>query len=1050
MKTLGIGLLSLILCFCCYSQDAIDSLSSALIKSSGSSTADIHNQIASHYLNSNPQLVLEEVNKVLNTAEYSKYKPAIAEALRLKGEAHSLLSDYDIAIHQFDKALFLYDSLQSREASAYVYGARGKVFVRKSNYKKAAIDFEKCLEIFESIHDQQGLAHAHSNFGMLYEYEGKFEAALTAYSRSLEIINRLGLENTRITMNLYIDLGIIYSHLNFFERSLGYYLKGLSIAESKNDQLSQAKVYNGIGILYNEQGKNPEALIHYQKSLDRYKLADIKMRIGLLMNNIGVAHTDLNNLNQALSFHLRSLSMRKSEGNRSDIAQSMRNIGEVYQLQGYHEKAISFYKQALETEPAGWNQAIVFRNLGEIHTQQKRYGSGEDYLKKALALEQTLESIDGQMDVHKALSTLYELKNDPHLALVNFKKYSAYKDSLLNTKENDQFKALQIIYETALKEEQLANKQQELDILQQQKKIDLFWRNVFFIGSVLLILVILFVYIYFKSRSAQKQKLLEAQTKLNDQLSEIDTMKSQFFANISHEFRTPLTLILGPLDNLIAKSKDQNDLHQLALMRTNASKLHQLINQLLELSKIDNGKLTLKASNNDIVGLAKGIFYSFQSLSNHHQISQVFACGENQIFMFYDPEKMERILMNILSNAFKFTKAKGKVSISISRKQVDNVDGVAMVIEDSGIGIEKGHLPYIFDRFYQVNKSDIREFEGTGIGLALTKELTVLHHGSIHVESQPNKGTSFQLWFPSGNAHLSQGETTAFSQDLSHSNTEPGIILTTETVENTDNFQTLLEKKDKPILLIVEDHQDLRNFIKDIFTESYNIIEANHGQQGLELALKYTPDLIISDIMMPIKNGYELCKQLKSDIQTSHIPIILLTAKSDETDRLKGLNVEADDYLTKPFNAKELKARVKNLIATRKKLQAFFASSVMIKPKTLPLNSMEEVFLQQLMEHMEMQVGNETFSVEQLSELMGMSRVHLHRKMQSIMNCTPSNFIQRFRLERATDLLSKNTGTIAEISYAVGFSSPAYFAKCFKDLYGYTPKQHNTNILSSN
>ncbi len=1038
----------LLFCFICVAQDNIDSLNNALTESSGKQAIVIHNKLSSIYLRTNPNEALLHANKAYELSKSLDFEIGKARACHLIGNAQISLSQYKNALKHLNTALRLYKSRDNALELAEVYGNRALLFIRKSAYEKARQDLEKSLLIYQQSDDKNGLIEAYNHFGILYEYEGKYGESLAAFFKGRELIKEFPTSQTPQAMQLLINIGIIYDHLGLSDKALASYLKGLAIAKKLNDKIAVAKVYNGIGIIYNEQGKNQEALVHYQKSLDHYHQLGNKMRIGLLLNNIAVAHTDLNQLEQALKFHNQSLSIRNEEGNSGDVAQSLRNIGEVYQLKKEYKQAINYYEMAIESDISEGNRGFSYRKLGEVYTQLMAYDSAEQYLKTALTLETNIKSKTGQMDTHKALSSLYELKSEPGLALTHLKQFTDIKEKVFEEAEQNQFKELQIIYETELKDQQLVNKQQELDILQKQKSIDLFWRNVFIGGFILLSIGIIVVFRYFKSRNANKQQLLQAQTAINNQLSEIDEMKSQFFANISHEFRTPLTLILGPIDTMMAEANKEEDLGRLKVMQRNAHRLQRLINQLLDLSKIDAGNLRLKASHLDIVAMAKGLFFSFQSLSQKNQITQQFDCEDDQLFLFFDFEKLEQILMNLLSNAFKFTQTKGMVKMSIKRHNDQQKPGVEIKIADNGIGIPEDHLPYIFDRFYQVNKSEINEYEGTGIGLSLTRELTLLHKGKISVESKPGKGTLFRLWFPLGKEHLSEKDiavTPSVTSMEFGDGQEKGLPMEAEVY--ADSVANLPSIKNQPLLLIVEDHHDLREYIKRGFSQRYRILEATNGTEGVSRALADIPDLIISDIMMPKMNGYQLCKTLKSDLRTSHIPIILLTAKSDEKHKIQGLENEADDYLVKPFNTKELQIRVRNLIQSRLKLQSLFSSSVVIKPKEIDVSSMEEVFLQQLMDYMETHVGDEKLSVDRLSSLMGMSRVHLHRKMQALMNCAPSTFIQRFRLERARDLLAKNTGTIAEIAYEVGFSSPTYFTKCFKEYYGKTPKQHKANEI---
>jgi signal transduction histidine kinase/DNA-binding response OmpR family regulator/streptogramin lyase len=537
-----------------------------------------------------------------------------------------------------------------------------------------------------------------------------------------------------------------------------------------------------------------------------------------------------------------------------------------------------------------------------------------------------------------------------------------------------------------------------------------------------------------------------------EKLEEMDHMKSRFFANISHEFRTPLTLILGPAENIV-KRISSDPVKEADLITRNSKRLLQLVNQLLDLSKLDAGKLELKTSAGNIVSFVRGISLSFESLSESKDIILKIKSNREFIEVYFDREKMIKVLTNLLSNAFKFSPEGEKVLITIEEKENNSVE---IKIRNTGIGIPMKELPKLFNRFYQVDSSQTKEYEGSGIGLALTKELIELHHGTITVESKERDSgskdfawTQFTINLPLGIMHLKNNEIVQPKIDRPASETEDEKLLEHEiSLEEEDYLSKktfteskVLHNETKLTILVVEDNYDMRGYIKESLSENYLIEEAINGEQGVRIAMKIIPDLIISDLMMPKMDGVELTRVLKNDEITSHIPIIMLTAKSGQESRIEGLQTGADDYLTKPFDLKELQIRVDNLINIRKKLQEKFSKGEFLtrKPIAKKLKSIDEKFLAKVIEIIEKHLSEEEFSIEDFSKEVGMSRHHLHKKLKAIVGKSPSQYVRSVRLHRAKELIEEGNGNISEIAYNVGFSSPAYFSRCFKKEFGYSP-----------
>ena len=555
----------------------------------------------------------------------------------------------------------------------------------------------------------------------------------------------------------------------------------------------------------------------------------------------------------------------------------------------------------------------------------------------------------------------------------------------------------------------------------------------------------------------EKNRQLEGQTlqlkNQSEKLREMDRIKSRFFADISHEFRTPLTLITGPLEQMITKNREPGETEQLQLMLRNSRRLLNLINQLLDLSKFESGKMTLRAGRQNIIPFLKGILASFESLAVKKNLELIFSANEEYIDLYYDAEKLERVMANLLANAVKFTPVRGKITLGIAQESASSEEFprgfLRISIADTGIGIPAKKLPYIFDRFYQAADSDERKYGGTGIGLALVKEILKLHRGKITVRSEEGKGTEFTILLPLGSEHLEGEEMTgagnypAHHLDYTIPMNTPGVYedgLPPGEEETPPTKKTEPEARGKNLILVVEDNPDVRRYIKNSLQAQYRVVEAGDGEEGIRKAKKIIPDLIISDVMMSKVDGCELCRVLKEEIKTSHIPIILLTARASEESMFRGLGTGADDYITKPFNTGILLTRIKNLIDLRRHLQLKIQRQMLLHPEEIEVSSMDKAFIKELRDLIEKNLADPTFNVETLLKKLYMSRTSLYHKIMALTGESPNQFIRSYRLKRAAKLLQGNFGNVTEVAFAVGFSSTAYFTKCFKKKFRQLPK----------
>lgn len=538
-----------------------------------------------------------------------------------------------------------------------------------------------------------------------------------------------------------------------------------------------------------------------------------------------------------------------------------------------------------------------------------------------------------------------------------------------------------------------------------------------------------------------------------EKIDHVSKMKTRFFTNISHEFRTPLTLIIGPLENLLSDINLKPTINrQLNNIQKNAKRLLRLINQLLDISEIEADHLKLKVNEGDIVAYIKEIASLFRWLAGQKNITYSINSNKNQFIGYFDSDKIEKICYNLIANAFKFTPLQGKINIEIDI--VDQSDSkyagyLNLRISDSGIGISDNEKVKIFEPFYRTEKGENMSQDGSGVGLALVNGLISVYRGDIEVKSSVDIGTEFTVYLPLqkscfkpeeiGSSEKSEIPLTLDIYDLEQGFSEAGYVhVKKENVKDTNEL--------KPLILLVEDHEELRSHLAEQFSLTYQVVEAGNGKEALELAVDLIPDLVITDIRMPVMDGIELCSRLKTNVKTSHIPIILLTAKVSDEDRLKGLDTGADAYITKPFEPKILVVTVKNLIEKHQQLKEKYSRSMLIEPTEISITSLDEKFLRKAIAIVEKNIADPEYSVDTFSKDIGMSRSHLHRKFVGLTGHSPSGFIRTLRMKRAAQLLTKGQLTVSEILYAVGIKSRSYFTKSFKEQFGESP----TDFASKN
>ncbi len=836
----------------------------------------------------------------------------------------------------------------------------------------------------------------------------------------LELAEKLG-DDKRVA-GFSNNLGIFYKNKGQMNTAIGYYVKSINLKERAGDMAGVASTCNNLGYIYEVHYQDyRKARYYYEKSFDHYRRAGERLNTAVAEMNVGNIFLLTQVYDTALLHYQHARQVFEEERDTARILKIYLNLGEVYEKTGSRDSTRFFYRKARDLASLTRNTEDVVRVLyyeGKYWLSAGENDQGISLLKQGLVLAREHRIPNSIRDISETLMNHYRQQNNYDSALYYSNEYlKFFKENSLGSSED--------IFRISESNFRLSAENRETMIkLEKQRLVN---------GLLVLIslmTVLLTVYIYRSYRNKQRANRL---------LAEMDSLKTRLYTNISHELRTPLSLILGPLEEMLENGVSQPVGHKtLEMMRRNAARLLQLVNQILDLSKLDAGAMKLELAEGNLMMHIGEVLASFSVRAGQKDISYRFDLDPPEWNTWYDPDKLEKIIINLLSNAFKYTPAGGKVSASLRVEKAGGKELLRLRVEDSGPGIPPEQLEKIFERFHQVEEERPSGQAGTGIGLALVRELADLMHGHIRAENLPQGGAAFLFEMPLGKAHLEEAEFCILEKQpareaavLDLPETEEPCILPVEDSKNS-----------LPILLIVEDHADIREHIRDRLWETYQILDAADGEAGLRLALEEVPDIVVTDLMMPVMDGVEMTRRLKTDERTSHIPVVMLTAKASVENRIEGLETGADDYLTKPFHMKELAVRLQNLGEQRKLLREKFRREIVLEPGQAAVNSADERFLEKMLKYLEENLSNPELDVQAFRDALGMSRMQFFRKVKALSGQSPVEFIRTFRLKRAAQLLEKGFGNVAEVTYEVGFNNLSYFARCFKEFFGRTPSEY--------
>jgi signal transduction histidine kinase/DNA-binding response OmpR family regulator len=1005
-----------------------DSLLNVISKLEGTERIDIMNQIAFDLSRDKPDTAIYLSNETKKISENINYIKGKADAHLNLGLTNLFLDSLKTSVTHLLNAQQLYEMVDTCIGMGLVYYLLRGINNMTGRYEKSKAYGRKTYKVFNTIQANDYKAIPLYLLGFACTLNEEYDSSLYYNEQALKVLEKF--PNPLLENMIYLNMGF-----NFYSEN-----------------------YNTGEEIHSHQ----DIINLYKKAADMSERTQDSIVLGLSLNNM-IFHyrqlgTDEGNM---MSRETALLSIDHGESRKiwpQTLADSYRQLGVYEYYQGNITKAISLTEKAIERGKARMNEWTLQDFKDPFNRSHCR-----NWLKRCLR------------QCYYNLHYFFNESGDYKKALEYYVLKEETEKEIAQQENKDLVGILETDYENekALSQISMLAKENELKDL----RITRTWIFVYGLGGLLLVLI-LAGYIIMRQRrirmALKEQKLqhdLELKKVESDKLKELDTMKSRFFANISHEFRTPLTLILGPLEGLRSYLKDEKPEIDLDMIQRNARRLQNLINQLLSLSKLESGRMKLQVKEEDIVSLSKGYVQSFESLAKQKGIKLEFKSSRENILLYIDKDKYEKILFNLISNAFKFTGEEGKIEVEVTLlyppSRGDNSGSqlsphevgteVSVSISDTGHGIPPEKLSHIFDRFYQADDTYKADSEGTGIGLALTKELVELHHGTINVDSRVGKGSTFTVIIPIGKYHF-QPEDFVSVDEPEGKEGDPitsveqesftDIIIEPESNNEKIEEEVIDENDIKPLLLVVEDNEDMRHYIRSNISGEFRLTEAEDGEQGYEKAIDKVPDLIISDVMMPKMDGMELCSKLKTDERTSHIPVILLTAKASMEDRLEGLETGADDFITKPFDVQELLVRINNLILQRKRLQEKFMqnakqlglSQVLNLPES-GFNSTDQKFLNKAVEIVNSRMDDEKFSVEVFRKEMALGRTQLHKKFKSLLGQSPSVFIRTLRLNRAAELLKANKGSISEIAFEIGFNNLSYFSKCFQEQFGVLPSE---------
>ena len=972
-----------------------------------------------------------------------------------KGISFHKMHEYLLAEEAFIKVIELAEKSKEKEILYNSFHYLGNIESWKSDFSQSIYYHRKARDLFIVLSNPEYVAISNNQISFGYASLGEYDSALVFYQMNIQ--NRALIEADDAVLNSYRGIAATYARLYNYKLAYRYLQEGIEYAEETGNKQSLGELYFTAGNLFLDNHVNKDVALEYlleaqsifeedynyrYLNMVRLSIGDVHFKTGSdsmamqlyeevntkiypddyamhsrVDHKIAMVYKSWKDYDKALQYFQRSINGMCLICPEIQIHQTLIEAARTSLITGDYEQAFSYLNRAksiaAKTE-SGFEKAVSSKELGEYYQVLKNVDSAIYYLELAYHLETKLGLPKRVKKTAELLSEMYYSKEEFQTTSDYLKIASQMNDSLASIEKYNEVAKLEMRFEIEKKEGEISK----------QKLL----RNAFIGGAFLLVIFGLVLWRAYRNKKRDNRLLAEQKSEIQEisnKLRQSTKRKLDFFTNISHEIRTPLTLIKAPLEKILkSETKDQETTNQLQLAVNNANKLKMFVNQILDLQKLDERLLSLDLSNFEIISFCKEIASSFEGYSSQNNCTLIFESNIAKALIKFDQGRLQSIITNLLSNAFKFNKENGQVLFKLHL----NTQQLGIEISDTGKGMSSDHLKKIGERYYQMEDSNTN-VEGSGIGLAYVKEIVSLAEGKLSVSSELEKGTTVSISTPLESVEVHDNTPVKFE-----------INKRDQFVHQFDDVISEINENGLPRILIVEDNYELRLFLCDLFSPSYQVISAKEGQEGKDLALKHLPDLIISDIMMPRIRGNELCKMLKNDINTSHITIILFTAKGAPDSIIDGYDCGADDYIVKPFDTDLLLKKVNNIISTGENARKKFSFTDMEHSKSI-YSDFDKKFLEDCMSIIIGNLQNSSFTVEVLAENIHLHRRTLLRKFNALTGKSPIDLIRHTRMSKAAELIKENY-RVNEVAMMVGYEDINRFSQAFKQFHGVSPSEY--------
>jgi signal transduction histidine kinase/DNA-binding response OmpR family regulator len=996
--------------------------------------------------------------------QYNKWEDT--QSYYEKGLALYKSDKYFQAEKVFLKVVKYAENTDEKEIRALSLLFLGNIESWKSNFPQSILYHKKARASFYDLNNLEYLAISNINISSRFKALAEYDSAIVYLKKNIETQEDNNYVNK--ILKSYQGLVGLYAKLSNYKNAYRYLQEGIKYAEETGNKVSLAKLYFTAGQLFLDNHVNKDIALEYLlEAKNLFEELNNSDYLNLVKLSIGDVHYKTGNDSLAMHFY-KEVSTNLNKSNYTIIARANHKIGMVHKRRKEYDSTLVFLKKSIDgmcdvcpeiqihntlieagnlflingklskafkllnrarkiavQSESGLQMVISFEELGKSYQTINKIDSSLFYLNEAYSLAKELGLLQRIKSSAESLSKIYYSRGAFQASSDYLKISNQMSDSLAVIEKYSEIAKLEMRFEIKKNEEE---RKLEAQLLQSELTKQKLIRNTSVAGAVLFIIIgIVLLRAYRSKRKANK--LLEKQKieiqEVSKQLQESGKRKLDFFTNISHEIRTPLTLIKSPLERVLKTDNKKHEIDsQLQIALNNTNKLKELVNQILDLQKLDENLLGLDLSNFELIAFCQEIVSSFEGYCYQSNCKLIFESNVGKVIIKFDQIRLQSIINNLLSNAFKFNKENGIVQFDLEV----NTSQIKLRIKDTGIGISNEHLKKLGERYYQIEQSNA-SVEGTGIGLAYVNELVQLMKGSIEISSIEKKGSSVTISLPSEEIKI-QTETPVSME-----------IKARQQIFDQLEEQLSDNTNGAPCILIIEDNVGLRMFLRDLFAPSYQIICAKDGYEGKNMALKHIPDLIISDITMPGIKGNELCKILKNDINTSHITVILFTAKGAPDSIVDGYDCGADDYIVKPFDSELLVKKVRNIISTGENARKQF-SFTDIEQTSIIYSEFDKKFFKDAISIIKDNLGNSNFTVELLAEKMNVHRRTLLRKFNSLTGKSPKDLIRHTRMSQAADLISNKKYRVNEVAFMVGYEDTNRFSQAFKQFHGISPSAY--------